>query len=105
VGHTSSFKAKERRDMLAELRPLEGGASFDTGRAPGGPSRWNAGKETAWVALEPVLVCEVTIDRIQYGRFRHAATFVRWRDDREPRSCTFEQLPGAEPPRWPEPES
>ena len=51
---------------------------------------------------EPVLVCEVTIDRMQYGRFRHAASFVRWRDDREPVSCTFEQLPGAEPPAWPE---
>jgi ATP-dependent DNA ligase len=105
VGHTSSFKAKERRDILVELRPLEGGGSFEGGRAPGGPSRWSAGKETAWVALEPVLVCEVTIDRIQYGRFRHAATFVRWRDDREPRSCTFAQLPGAEPPAWPESES
>ena len=102
VGHTSSFKAKERRDMLAELRPLEGGASFEGGRAPGGQSRWSAGKETAWVALDPVLVCEVTIDRMQYGRIRHAATFVRWRDDREPRSCTFAQLPGAEPPAWPE---
>ena len=102
VGHTSSFKAKERREMLEVLRPLEGGESFEGGRAPGGQSRWSAGKETAWVALEPVLVCEVTIDRIQYGRFRHAATFVRWRDDRDPRSCTFEQLPGAEPPAWPE---
>ena len=88
--------------MLEVLRPLEGGESFEGGRAPGGQSRWSAGKETAWVALEPVLVCEVTIDRIQYGRFRHAATFVRWRDDRDPKSCTFEQLPGAEPPAWPE---
>ena len=105
VGHTSSFKAKERRDMLGELRALEGGESFEGGRAPGGPSRWSAGRDTAWVALQPILVCEVTIDRMQYGRFRHAATFVRWRDDREPRSCTFEQLPGAEPPSWPEPEA
>ena len=102
VGHTSSFKAKERRDMLEVLRPLEGGESFEGGRAPGGPSRWSAGKDTAWVALEPVLVCEVTIDRMQYGRVRHAASFVRWRDDRDPRSCTFTQIPGAEPPAWPE---
>ncbi len=102
VGHTSSFKAEERREMLEALRPLEGAESFEGGRAPGGPSRWSAGKDTAWVALEPVLVCEATIDRMQYGRFRHAATFVRWRDDRDPRSCTFEQLPGAEPPSWPE---
>jgi ATP-dependent DNA ligase len=103
VGHTSSFKAQERRDMLEQLRPLEGGGSFEGGRAPGGPSRWNAGKDTAWITLQPVLVCEVTIDRVQYGRFRHAASFVRWRDDRESTSCTFDQIPGAEPPAWPEP--
>jgi len=102
VGHTSSFKAKERREMLEVLRPLEGGESFEGGRAPGGQSRWSAGKDTAWVALEPVLVAEVTIDRMQYGRVRHAATFVRWRDDRDPRTCTFDQVPGAEAPAWPE---
>ena len=87
--------------MLTVLRELEGGASFEGARAPGGPSRWTGGKDPAWVALEPVLVCEVTIDRLQYGRFRHAATFIRWRDDREPRSCTFEQA-GAGPPDWPD---
>jgi ATP-dependent DNA ligase len=54
------------------------------------------------VAIEPVLVAEVTIDRMQYGRIRHAATFVRWREDRQPRSATFAQV-GADPPRWPEP--
>ena len=100
VGHTSSFKAAERREILAALRELEGGTSFEGGRAPGGPSRWSAGKEPEWVAVEPLLVCEVTIDRMQYGRFRHAATFVRWRDDREPTSCTFEQL-GVSAPEWP----
>jgi ATP-dependent DNA ligase len=101
VGHTSSFKAAERREILGVLRELEGGVSFEGGRAPGGPSRWTGGKDPEWVAIQPNLVCEVTIDRLQYGRFRHAATFVRWRDDRDPRSCTFGQL-GAEPPRWPE---
>ena len=100
VGHTSSFKAAERREMLAELRKLEG-PSFEGGRAPGGPSRWTAGRDLEWVAIEPVLVAEVTIDRMQYGRFRHAATFVRWRDDRQPGSVRFEQL-GVEPPQWPE---
>ena len=103
VGHTSSFKAAERRAMLGELRQLEGGASFEGGRAPGGPSRWTAGRDLEWVAIEPVLVAEVTIDRMQYGRFRHAATFVRWRDDRDPASVRFEQL-GVEPPSWPEPD-
>jgi ATP-dependent DNA ligase len=86
VGHTSSFKAAERREMLAELRRLEGGASFEGGRAPGGPSRWTQGRDLEWVAIDPVLVAEVTIDRMQYGRFRHAATFVRWREDRDPLS-------------------
>ncbi|MEX0650674.1 MAG: ATP-dependent DNA ligase [Actinomycetota bacterium] len=101
VGHTSSFKAAERREILGVLRELEGGESFGGGRAPGGPSRWSAGKDPEWVAIEPVLVCEVTIDRMQYGRFRHAATFVRWREDREPKSCTFDQL-GVSPPEWPD---
>jgi ATP-dependent DNA ligase len=100
VGHTSSFKVAERRAMLADLRALEG-PSFEHGRAPGGPSRWTAGRDLEWVAIEPVLVAEVTIDRMQYGRFRHAATFVRWRDDREPTSVRFEQL-GVEPPAWPD---
>ena len=69
VGHTSSFKAAERREMLADLRKLEG-PSFEGGRAPGGPSRWTAGRDLEWVAIEPVLVAEVTIDRMQYGRIR-----------------------------------
>jgi ATP-dependent DNA ligase len=101
VGHTSSFKAKERRELLVTLAPLVGGESFQGGRAPGGPSRWTGGKDTSWVALEPSLVCEVSIDRLQSGRFRHAATFIRWRDDRDPGGCTFDQL-GAIAPVWPE---
>jgi ATP-dependent DNA ligase len=100
VGHTSSFKAKERREIQELLRPLEEGAeSFAGGREPGGPSRWSAGKDTAWVTVRPVLVCEVAFDRIQYGRFRHAATFLRWRPDREPKTCTWTQL-GESPPSW-----
>jgi ATP-dependent DNA ligase len=100
VGHTSSFRAAERRAIKEALAPLEGGAGFGgDARSPGGPSRWSAGKDTAWVSLDPVLVCEVLFERVQSGRFRHSATFVRWRDDREPRSCTFEQV-GALPPSW-----
>jgi ATP-dependent DNA ligase len=101
VGHTSSFKSAERRELLGRMRELEGGASFEGGRAPGGPSRWTAGRDLEWVAIEPVLVAEVTIDRMQYGRIRHAATFVRWREDREPKSATFAQV-GVDPPVWPE---
>ena len=100
VGHTSSFRAAERKALRETLAPLEGGAGFgNDARSPGGPSRWSAGRVTAWVSLDPVLVCEVLYERLQSGRFRHSATFVRWRDDREPTSCTFEQV-GAEPPSW-----
>jgi ATP-dependent DNA ligase len=99
LGHTSSFKAAERREILELLRPLEGAESFAGARAPGGPSRWSAGKDTAWVTIEPRLVCEVAFDRIQSGRIRHAATFLRWRPDREPKTCTWAQL-GELPPAW-----
>jgi ATP-dependent DNA ligase len=100
VGHTSSFRAKERREIRELLRPLEEGAeSFAGGREPGGPSRWSAGKDTAWVTVRPELVCEASFDRIQYGRFRHAATFLRWRPDREPETCTWAQV-GETPPSW-----
>ena len=99
LGHTSSFKAKEKRELLELLRPLEGVESFAGARAPGGQSRWSAGKDTAWVTIEPRLVCEVAFDRIQSGRIRHAATFLRWRPDRDPRTCTWAQL-GESPPVW-----
>jgi ATP-dependent DNA ligase len=92
VGHTSSFRAAERRAMLVRLAPFEGGTGFEGGRRPGEPSRWSGGKDMTWVALEPRLVCEVSFDRMQGARFRHAATFLRWREDRDPSSCTFAQL-------------
>jgi ATP-dependent DNA ligase len=93
VGHTSSFKAKEKRELLTEMKKHEGGTSFGGGRSPGGMSRWSQGKESNWVPLKPVLVCEVSYDFLQGERFRHAATFVRWRDDKEPADCQFDQLP------------
>ncbi|MDQ3963515.1 MAG: ATP-dependent DNA ligase [Actinomycetota bacterium] len=93
VGHTSSFKAPERREILKKLKPLEGGRSFGGARAPGGPSRWTGGKDTSWVPLTPTLVCEVGYDRMLGERFRHATTFLRWRPERSPESCTFDQLP------------
>ena len=103
VGHTSAFKAKERKELRETLAPLEGGAGFggDMARSPGGPSRWSGGRDTEWVPLEPTLVCEVRFERLQGGRFRHSASIVRWRPDRDPKSCTFEQL-GAVAPTWPE---
>ena len=93
VGHTSSFKAAEKRELLGMLKRYEGGTSFGGGRAPGGPSRWSQGREANWVPLRPELVCEVSYDFLQGRRFRHAATFVRWRDDKRPEECLFDQLP------------
>jgi ATP-dependent DNA ligase len=91
VGHTSSFRAAGRRKLLEDLQPYAGDGGFGEGRTPGGPSRWTGGRDTAWVPLRPELVCEVSFDRMQGVRFRHAATFIRWRPER-PGSCTFDQL-------------
>jgi len=72
------------------------GAPTDQGM-PGGGSRWNAGKDLSWVPLRIERVAEVTFGQLQSGRFRHGSTFVRWRPDREPGSCTYDQLEVAEP--------
>jgi ATP-dependent DNA ligase len=94
VGHTSSFNAAQRRELLELLRPLEGGpGSFGSGRTPGGPSRWTQGKrDESWHSVSPTLVCEVSFDYMQGPRFRHAARFHHWRSDKDPRDCTFDQL-------------
>ncbi len=102
VGHTSSFKARERVEIREKLRPLEGERSFSrtwpdadvpAGRTPDSMSRWTVGREQQpWTEVKPVLVCEVTVDKMQGERFRHAATFVRWRDDKRPEDCGFDQL-------------
>ncbi|HEX2240129.1 MAG TPA: ATP-dependent DNA ligase [Actinomycetota bacterium] len=97
VGHTSSFKAPERRALLKQLRALEGGPSFGAGRAPGGPSRWAGMRDSSWVSVKPELVCEVSFDYMQGHRFRHAATFIRWRTDKKPKECRFDQF--SRPPR------
>ncbi len=95
VGHTSSFKAPVRRELLEELSALEGGTSFGAGRTPGGPSRWTGAQGAAWVPLEPIRVCEVAYDHLQGDRFRHATTFKRWRPDKPPSECTFDQILGS----------
>jgi ATP-dependent DNA ligase len=95
VGHTSSFSAAERREVLAKLKPLVGGDSFGDGRTPGAPSRWSGGKDLSWVQVRPELVCEVSFEKLQGDRIRHAARFLRWRTDKDPRDCDFAQL---EPP-------
>ena len=100
VGHTSSFKAEERRTVADKVRPYISGdesQSFGQGRTPGTPSRWTAGKDVSWVRLRPELVCEVAFDHLQGDRFRHASTFRRWRPDKPPEACTFDQLEATAP--------
>lgn len=95
VGHTSSFKAAEKKALVETLRPYlsdDEADGFGQGRTPGGPSRWTGASDMGWVRLRPELVCEVTFDHLQGDRFRHAATFRRWRDDKPPVACTFEQI-------------
>ena len=100
VGHTSSFKATEKRALVEMLAPFvteDETSGFGRGRTPGTPSRWSTGKDTAWVRLRPELVCEVTFDYLQGPRFRHAATFRHWRSDKAPAACTFGQLEAVVP--------
>ena len=100
VGHTSSFNAAERKELIARLKPLETEIpeeewKVSPGRMPGGLSRWSRGKKDTgdWVAVKPVLVCEVTYDKLEAGeRFRHATGFLRWRTDKKPKQCTFDQI-------------
>ena len=95
VGFTSGFSAAEKRELLDRLRPLHADASFD-GRAPGGPSRWNRGKSTAWQPLRPELVLEVAFDQVTALRFRHGTRPLRWRPDKAPRSCDLAQIAGGD---------
>lgn len=96
VGHTSSFNAAERRELLAKLEPLRGDNGVARGRMPGGPSRWSRGRETEWESVRPELVCEVAYEKLQSGeRFRHATRFLRWRPDKPPDQCRFEQIESA----------
>ncbi len=95
VGHTSSFKAAEKKALVKTLEPYrtdDEGVGFGQGRTPGGPSRWTTDRTMDWHRLRPELVCEVTFDHLQGERFRHAATFRRWRPDKPPRDCTFDQI-------------
>ena len=90
IGFTSSFKAGERAKLKKVVEPLRGGGF--TGRAPGGPSRWSTERSGEWEPLKPKLVCEVSFDYFSQGRFRHGTKFLRWRPDKGPRQCSFEQV-------------
>ena len=105
VGVTSSFTMKRREELAAELEPLRQNAMTDhpwrewatqagqeMSRMPGGQSRWSAGKDLSWEPLRIERVCEVKYDHMQGDRFRHAATFLRWRPDKPPADCRYDQL-------------
>lgn len=111
VGVVASFTAAFRRQLLEELAPwreraLEGhpwrewaelASAQNATRMPGAQSRWNAGKDLSWLPLRVERVVEVTFGQLQNGRFRHGVRFVRWRPDRDPSSCTYDQLDVAAP--------
>jgi ATP-dependent DNA ligase len=91
VGFTSSMPRDLKKEVTSHVKPFVGGTGF-TGRAPGGPSRWATEKSAQWVPLRPELVVEVRYDHFSEGRFRHGTTFMRWRPDKAPRTCTFDAL-------------
>ena len=104
VGVTSSFTMPMRRALAIELAPLRenalanhpwrewAAADATGGRMPGGHSRWSAGKDLSWEPLRVERVCEVKYDHLQGDRFRHAAVFLRWRPDKPPSACRYDQL-------------
>jgi ATP-dependent DNA ligase len=105
VGVASSFAAPMRKQLAEELAPYEKDAlenhpwkewaeavGQETGRMPGAQNRWNAKKDMSWQPLRIELVAEVAYEHMQGDRFRHTARFQRWRPDRKPESCTYEQL-------------
>jgi ATP-dependent DNA ligase len=105
VGVAGAFTMARRKELVDELAPyrdnaLEGhpwagwvdAITASGGRMPGGLSRWSQGKDLSWEPLRPELVCEVAYEHMQGDRFRHAAQFQHWRPDRDPKSCTYDQL-------------
>ncbi len=104
VGVTSSFTMDMRRKLAAELEPLRknatrnhpwrdwAGAAAESSRMPGATSRWSAGKDLSWEPVRIERVCEVKYDHLQGDRFRHAAIFLRWRPDKPPEDCRYDQL-------------
>jgi|SRR5579871_2121097 len=91
VGFTSAISQRDQPALKKKLAPLIGGRGF-TGDAPGGPSRWSTERSGEWVPLKPKLVVEVRYDHVTGKRFRHGTAFLRWRPDKRPAQCTFDQL-------------
>ena len=104
VGVTSSFTMAMRKQLVTELEPLRkdamqdhpwrdwAGAAAESSRMPGAQSRWSTGKDLSWEPLRIERVCEVKYDHMQGDRFRHAGIFLRWRPDKQPRDCRYDQL-------------
>jgi ATP-dependent DNA ligase len=105
VGVTSAFTMATRKQLAQQLAPLRPGAleahpwrdwagtgASELARRPGAGSRWSAGKDLSWEPLRIELVCEVKYDHLQGRRFRHATTFLRWRPDKRPDDCGYDQL-------------
>jgi ATP-dependent DNA ligase len=95
VGFTATLPGKEKPALTRRLEQLVEAPGF-TGRAPGGPSRWSTERSGEWQPLRPELVVEVRYDQLTEHRFRHGTTLLRWRPDKAPRQCTFDQLPAGE---------
>jgi ATP-dependent DNA ligase len=109
VGVTSSFTMAMRKQLVDVLAPLRkdalrdhpwrdwAGAAGESSRMPGAHSRWSAGKDLSWEPVRAERVCEVKYDHLQGERFRHAALFLRWRPDKRPQDCRYDQLEVTEP--------
>ena len=91
VGFTSAIKQADKPALTDRLEPLIAPPGF-TGNAPGGPSRWSTERSAKWCPLKPKLVIEVCYDHFSGGRFRHGTSILRWRPDKAPRQCRFDQL-------------
>jgi len=104
VGVTSAFTMETRKQLVKEFKPLRknalekhpwrawAGAEAQSSRMPGGQSRWSAGKDLSWEPLRIERVCEVKYDHMEGDRFRHPPVFLRWRHDKKPKDCRYDQL-------------
>lgn len=93
IGHCSGFPNADRVEIYDRFVELRSEESFDeAARAPGGPSRWSAGKDSPWTPVQPGVVVEVSYDQLEGDRFRHATRFHRWRPDKDAAACTMDQL-------------
>jgi ATP-dependent DNA ligase len=91
VGYTSSFNEEQKKELTKKLEPMIKPPGF-TGNKPGGPSRWSTKKTSEWEPLATKLVAEVQFDHFSGGRFRHGTKFLRWRPEKKPKQCGYEQV-------------